>query len=199
MHHCWILPEHPLREQVETFICERYWLNFHACLRTLPRLLIAVFEESRLVAACGVQLADEQALFSQAYLTQPLENYRVSNKPLPQSENLAEVGSMAALTPTYLPHLFRAVVRLLDDKGRDVVIFTATRALQKYFRRIGVALTELETAQKSALPESVRDLWGNYYQHQPTVLAGWLTDGNVFEQMTTPRQYVLSQQREVAI
>ncbi|TDP38312.1 thermostable hemolysin [Idiomarina aquatica] len=185
MHHCWILPDHPLREQVETFICNRYWLNFNACLRTLPRLLVAVFDDEVLVAACGVQLADEQRLFSQTYLNQPLHAYQVSSRPLPAAEKLAEVGSMAALAASYLPHLFGAVVKLLGNIQRSAVIFTATRALQKYFRRMGVALTALETAQISALPESVRELWGSYYQHQPVVLAGWLTQGSAFEQLAT--------------
>ncbi len=199
MRHCWILPDHPLREQVESFICERYWLNFNACLRSLPRLLIVVFDDAKLIAACGVQLADEQPLFSQTYLTKPITGYQVNSRPLPPPERLAEVGSMAALDPSYLPLLFRAVVRLLNSHNRTAVIFTATRALQKYFSRLGIALTALETAQQSALPESTRDLWGNYYQHQPVVLAGWLEQGCVFEQLITTQDSNHISVREVAL
>lgn len=204
MHHCWILPEHPQRQQVESFICERYWLNFNACLLTLPRLLIAVFDDTTggkptLVAACGVQFADEQPLFSQIYLNQPLANYRIQNKAMPMAERLAEVGSMAALAANYLPHLFQAVVKLLRNKQRTAIIFTATRALQKYFRRMGVALTTLEIANSSALPASWRSRWGNYYQHQPVVLGGWLAQGDVFEQVPGTSSRMTQQVQEVAL
>ncbi|MGM0429234.1 MAG: thermostable hemolysin [Pseudomonadota bacterium] len=199
MRHCWILPNHPLREQVESFICEQYWLNFDACLRALPRLLIAVFDEARLVAACGVQLADEQVLFSQIYLTKSLHKYQVDSESLPKPEHLAEVGSMAALAPGYLPLLFRAVVKLLNSLNRTAVIFTATRALQRYFGRLGISLTVLETAKQSALPESTRDLWGSYYLHQPVVLAGWLKQGCVFEQLITKQASNHVSVREVAL
>ncbi|AVJ57337.1 hypothetical protein C5610_07870 [Idiomarina sp. OT37-5b] len=97
------MPDHPLRSQVEAFICERYWLNFKACLRQLPSHLLAVFDEQtdnldgELVAACGIQFADQQVLFSQAYLDRSPQHYCIDGRPLPGYGQLAEVGSMAAV------------------------------------------------------------------------------------------------------
>lgn len=203
MRHHWIMPDHPLRSQVEAFICERYWLNFKACLRQLPSHLLAVFDEQtdnldgELVAACGIQFADQQVLFSQAYLDRSPQHYCIDGRPLPGYGQLAEVGSMAAVAVDYLPSLFGAVIEELQPLGRTAVIFTATRALQKYFARQGIVLTQLAEARPTALPESVRDLWGNYYQHQPLVLAGWLKQGGVFTAHKCPMTNVVEQGRAV--
>lgn len=181
MRYFWVLPEHPHRHEVESFIRQRYWDNFNAQLRFFPTRLIALTHHGRLVAACGIQLADQQPLFSQVYLQQPLQSYLVNSRPLPDDAQLAEVGSMAAVAPIYLPELFAAVVKLLRPLARNAVIFTATRALQNYFRRIGITLTELENAQPSALVPTECAQWGSYYEHQPKVVAGWLEQGRVFE------------------
>ena len=178
MRYQWVTTTQANRSSVEAFICERYWLNFNACLSQLPEVLLALYENDTLVAACGIQFAEQKPLFSEFYLDKPLQQYSVGNKPMPALENIAEVGSMAALAPPYLPLLFQAVIDSLLSRGITAVVFTATRALQKYFARQGIELTLLAEAKKNALPESVRDIWGNYYEHTPFVLVGWLSQGH---------------------
>lgn len=178
MHYQWITPAHANRTSVEAFICDRYWLNFNACLSQLPEALLALYENNTLVAACGIQFAAQKPLFSECYLDKPLQQYSVGNKCLPAIENIAEVGSMAALAPAYLPLLFQAVIDSLLSRGITAVVFTATQALQKYFSRQGIELTLLAEAKKNALPDSIRDIWGNYYEHRPLVLGGWLNQGH---------------------
>lgn len=177
MHYQWIKPTHHHRALVETFICDRYWLNFNASLNQLPEELLAVYKNGSLVAACGIQFAEQNPLFSQCYLDKPLQQYSVGNKPLPAVEYIAEVGSMAALASSYLPLLFKAVIESLLLRGIAAVVFTATRTLQKYFARQGVELTLLAEAKKTSLPESIRGIWGNYYEHRPLVFGGWLSQG----------------------
>lgn len=182
MRYFWVLPEHPQRHEVESLIRQRYRDNFNAQLRSFPERLIALTHEQHLVAACSVQLADRQPLFSQVYLQRSLQHYVVNSHPLPDNAQLAEVGSMAAAAAAYLPELFCAVVKLLRPLGRTAVLFTATQALQKYFRRMGITLTQLECATPDVLEPAERGRWGSYYAHQPKVLAGWLEQGYVFEQ-----------------
>lgn len=92
MRYLWVLPDHPRRYEVESFIRQRYWESFNAQLRFFPTQLVALIHEERLVAACSIQLADQQPLFSQIYLRQPLQNYRVNSRRLPDDTQLAEVG-----------------------------------------------------------------------------------------------------------
>lgn len=177
MHYQWIDKSHPQRGQVEHFICERYWLSFKACLQNLPPRLLAVFHGDKLIAACGVQFAEQQELFSEQYLPQPLQQYQIHQKRIDDRRQLAEIGSMAALDASHLPVLFGVIVKALLGEQKEALVFTATRALQRYFARQGISLTQLAIAEKAALPESAQDIWGNYYNHSPMLLAGWLEQG----------------------
>lgn len=180
---------HSRRHDVEHFICERYWISFKACLQSLPDILLVVLEDNAIVAACGIQLADQRALFSEYYLDVPVEFYEVANQAMPAREKIAEVGSMAAISADYLPDLFVAIVKALTELQRDVVVFTATRYLNLKLARSGITLTTLAHANESALPLSLQDIWGDYYQHQPMVFAGWVAQRKHLKvpQQTSPR------------
>ncbi|PCJ46992.1 MAG: thermostable hemolysin-like protein [Gammaproteobacteria bacterium] len=168
---------HSRRREVEQFICERYWVSFKACLQNLPDILLVVRDENEMVAACGIQLADQRALFSEYYLAEPVESYKVANQSMPARLQIAEVGSMAAISASYLPDLFMAIINALTQLKREVAIFTATRYLHLKLSRLGITLTTLALARESALPISLQDIWGDYYQHQPMVFAGWVAQG----------------------
>lgn len=151
---------HPQRHAVERFICERYWVHFNACLNHLPPRLIAVFEGTQIVAACGMQLAEEAPLFSEYYLNQPLEQPR---------HKLAEVGSMAVLSGNYLQPLFFAIHQAAHDFQRQHLLFTVTRFLQLKLTRLGIQAQAIAPAYEQALPATLQNLWGSYYQQQPQV------------------------------
>jgi len=172
---------HTLRREVEQFICERYWISFKACLQNLPEMLLVVFEDNAIVAACGIQLAEQRALFSEYYLTNPVESYQVAHKAMPTRDKIAEVGSMAATSAVYLPLLFSAIVSALKDLRREVAVFTATRYLNLKLARSGVKLTILAQANESALPIELQSIWGDYYQHEPMVFAGWVAQGKFLQ------------------
>ena len=155
-----IEPNHPQRHAVERFICERYWVHFNACLNHLPQRLIAVFEGSKIVAACGLQLAEEGPLFSEYYLSQPLQ---------PPRHKLAEVGSMAVLSGNYLQPLFVAIHQAAHDFQRQHLLFTVTRFLQLKLTRLGIQAQAMAPAYEQALPATLQNLWGSYYQQQPQV------------------------------
>lgn len=138
---------HPQRQAVERFICERYWVQFNACLTHLPPRLIAVVEGTQIVAACGMQLAEDAPLFSEYYLNQSLEQPR---------HKLAEVGSMAVLSGNYLQTLFVTIHQAAHDLQRQYLLFTVTRFLQLKLIRLGIQ------AHEQALPESLQNLWGSF-------------------------------------
>ena len=60
MRYQWVTTTQANRSSVEAFICERYWLNFNACLSQLPEVLLALYENDTLVAACGIQFAEQK-------------------------------------------------------------------------------------------------------------------------------------------
>ena len=169
--------QHSQRRQVEQFICERYWSSFQACLIALPDMLLAVFDDDALIAACGLQFAEDRPLFSEYYLDQALTDYQVAGQRLPERNKIAEIGSMAARSADDLKPLFAAIVEITTQLNRTLVIFTATGYLQRTLRRSGVVLSELAPAHETALPNELQGIWGDYYRHHPKVLGGWLAQG----------------------
>tara|TARA_B100000700_G_C15033612_1_gene851711 strand:+ start:1847 stop:2491 length:645 start_codon:yes stop_codon:yes gene_type:complete len=170
---CWVKPSDVNRLAAEHFICERYWLSFNACITQLPEHILAVYQNDRMVAACGIQLAETRALFSEQYMTQSLGTCRVLGQLAPAREQIAEVGSMATLGRRYLPFLVDAIVLALRDIHRALVLFTATRGLAHFLERRGIELEKLATAAREKLKSDNRADWGSYYAHQPSVFAGW--------------------------
>ena len=169
----WLKPSDPRRLEAEHFICERYWFSFNACITQLPENILAVYQNDLLVAACGVQLAEQRILFSEQYMTQPLGNYSILGKRMPSRQEVAEVGSMATLGRRYLPDLVEAIVLALRDLRRTVVLFTATRGLAHFLERRGIVLQKLALAERGKLQVDTNTEWGSYYAHQPSVFAGW--------------------------
>ena len=51
------------------------------------------------------------------------------------------------------------------------VVFTAVPALRNSFRRIGIPLVTLATADGNRLPAAARAEWGDYYEQAPAVTA----------------------------
>ena len=172
-----ITRQHRRREETERFICERYWFSFKACLTSLPDTLLAVTAQGQLVAACGLQFAEQQPLFSEYYLHHPIEKLSIDANTLVGRHQIAEVSSMATTSATYLQPLFAAIVAVLQDLERTLVVFTATGYLKRSLERSGIQLKHLADATISALPEQLQGLWGDYYRHQPMVLAGWVEQG----------------------
>ncbi|KFZ28784.1 hypothetical protein IDAT_06145 [Pseudidiomarina atlantica] len=172
-----VTKQHQQRQTVEKFICDRYWTSFHACLLTLPEHLLAVYQDDELIAACGLQFADERQLFSEYYLSRPLEQHHLNGMRFPERRNVVEIGSMAARNGDDLHPLFAAVVEIASQLNKTLVVFTATRYLQRTLARSGVTLMPLADAQESALPLDLQGIWGDYYRHHPKVVCGWLAQG----------------------
>ena len=65
----------------------------------------------------------------------------------------------------------------LHAAGFTRVVFTGVPALCNAFRRMGLPLTELATADPQQLPPASQDDWGRYYQAGPKVYTGRIATG----------------------
>ncbi|MDT7525473.1 thermostable hemolysin [Pseudidiomarina sp. GXY010] len=166
-----ILPNHPKRNQVERFICDRYWLHFQACLERLPPLLLALFEDEEVVAGCAIQLAEQGPMFSEYYLPTAAQNFVTTRVAATVSrQQLAEIGSLAVADGRYLTPLFSAVYQAATALNKNYLLFTVTRFLQLKLQRLGIQTQPLGLAHEQQLPSTLQGLWGNYYQQQPQVI-----------------------------
>lgn len=183
--------QHPRRAEVEQFICQKYWFSFAACLSQLPEhLLCLTTSDGEIVAACAMTPAAERPLFSERYLSAPVETQLSETFHTPvQRRQIAEVGSLACRDFSWLPVLFASVVDCAELLAIPYLLFTATAQLRRHLERFKLPTAIIAEAPAVALPETERQQWGSYYQRHPLVLAGRTADGH---------DLLLSMQQQVA-
>lgn len=176
-----LLPGHPERAAVESFIAGIYHERFGAQLSQFPRHLLAYHDvEGRLLAAVGLRYAGDGPLFLERYLDEPIEQALArAGRATAKRERIAEVGNFATRTPGIARELIVQLAWLLRTGGMDVVAFVATRQLRNAFDRLNLAPVELAIAQASRVGEQ-RQHWGSYYDTQPRVMCGDLAQGIAF-------------------
>lgn len=88
-----------------------------------------------------------------------------------ERSKIAEVGNLASNNCLGNGRvLVMAMTELLCTAGFEWVVFTSTAHLRLFFRRLRVTLLKLGNADFSRLTD-IKSYWGNYYEHQPEVVA----------------------------
>jgi len=161
------------RGRVERFIEQTFHRAYGAeILRHYPTLMSVHDQNDTILAALGFRFAKNESLFLEQYLDVPVElqlgDYY--HKPI-EREVVAEVGNLASLGQGASIFLFAALNAYLARQGIQIVTFTATDFLHRYFTKLGMNTVELGEAKQ----ERLLDLgvsWGTYYKENPCVIAG---------------------------
>lgn len=163
------------RGPVESFIATTYEARFGASLDDFAPLLVSLRRGDALVAAAGVRRAPA-SLFLEAYLGEPLEARlgRLGHTGVPR-QAVAEVGQLATRHPRHLRALMAMLAAHLCADGVDWVGITATRELRQTFGRLGMSWQTLVDAD-AACAGIDPGPWGDYYAHDPQVIAGRLSE-----------------------
>ncbi len=127
-------------------------------------------------AALGFRRASGGPLFLEAYLDASIEV--VLRNRLGRTiarHNIIEIGNLATESA---PAVIALWAKTANDLGGEAEIAVAvlTAPLRAMFGRLGVRIYELVAAQ----PHRIADAnlhWGDYYQQDPIVCAGLITDG----------------------
>jgi len=169
---------HPLRWSFEEFIADRYQRAYGARVtHFLPQLLGVRDAVGGWRAGAGYAPALAGALFVEQYLDQRVEQTlaAVLGRPVARSE-IAEVGNLAAVSAGMARILVPRLARHLHRFGYRWVVFTATRALRNSFLRLGLRPLRLAPADPARLIDRGAS-WGEYYAHDPVVMAGRIALG----------------------
>jgi hypothetical protein len=161
------------RAEVEHFIHDCYALAYGANVATfMPQIMSLRNGHGQISAALGYRKAGTSPLFLESYLEQPIESYLegISGKSV-KRENIIEVGNLASASSGGNRLLITALSGLLQGKGADWVVFTATPTLLNSFSRMGLHPYALSLANREAVDDSSGD-WGRYYEQAPIVVAG---------------------------
>jgi len=167
------------RDAVEHFIRERFRESYGAHLASfMPRLFSLNGEDEQIVAGFGLREAAQESLFLERYLQIPVEACitRHLGRPVLR-EHIVEVGHFAGLSAGDTRLMIRALTQCLFREGFHWVCFTGTTALRNAFHRLALAPVELARAERFHLGKDELSLWGNYYDHDPRVLFGNVTEG----------------------
>ncbi len=174
-----VYPGHALRAEAERLVEGVYASTFAVRLAGHFPVLIAVTDEdNRVVAAAGCRRADDELLFLEQYLDEPIESALCgqTDKPVARSE-VMEIGSLAATgVGPAAQMLFAALAAYLHEEGAIYAVATATRRLRSAFRAFGFGANEIAPANLAKLPNGGAD-WRGYFKHDPVVVWGHVSSG----------------------
>lgn len=161
------------RAETEAFIHTIYRERFGADVRHFAPMLVSLRDaDGSVVAAAGYRAGDDEPLFLERYLDQPIDA-RLSETcqhPVPR-HRLVEVGHLAASRAGAGRLVIALLGGHLSAQGFQWVVSTLTQELRHLFLRLGIAPVALGVADPELLGEEAA-FWGSYYDHRPVVLAG---------------------------
>ena len=168
---------HPDRHRTERFVRAVFELCYGADIRSFYPTLLAFTQHAELMGVAGYRGAAEQALFSEQYLDQPLEQLIGAhwNEPVERSR-IVEVGNLALASPGQARWVIAAVTLFLHTAGYRWVLFTAVKPLINAFRRLGLNPLTLALADPARLADDGQQ-WGSYYAGNPSVCVGDIEAG----------------------
>lgn len=160
----------PSRKGVEAFIRNIFYQAHSAHLKCYLPELFAAKRHDQVVAAVGVRFIDQAPIFLERYLEQSVEQLLTDVIGVELERNqIAEVGNLGSL-PGESRLLISFLVELLFEKGLKWAVCTGTNAVRALLKRMGIEFEVIKKAEPELLGEDRFD-WGNYYQHNPLVLA----------------------------
>lgn len=165
------------RAQIKDFISRQFAFHFGAEASIEPPVLIGAWNAQRqLVGALGLRTF-AHGFFSQKYLAQPL--FQVMQSALVRDVLVRDIGPtavvevvhLAVASPAIITPLLEALADHLNEAGFRYLVCTATRCLQRFFRKRGWSITTLAKAEPTALGTDAA-AWGAYYAQEPAVIVG---------------------------
>ncbi|OZI63377.1 thermostable hemolysin [Bordetella genomosp. 11] len=163
----------PLRERVESYICQRYRQRYGANITESLPVLVSLQADGEILAAAGYRDA-YFPLFLERYLSAPVERYLGDGGRPVARHRIVEVGHFAAMRPGAGRRLVPLLAMHLHQQGYEWAVSTLTSELHHLFSRMGLAHRSLALASEMRLDAGERADWGDYYAHRPEVFAGHL-------------------------
>ncbi len=168
----------PVRGELERFIATAFRDRHGAQIGSfMPDLLGMRNVTGELRAVAGYRTAQQERLFLEQYLDQPVETVLAAKLARPvERAQIIEIGNLASNGCRQARHLVSLLPPYLLDRGYTWVVFTATSLVRNVLESVGAELVELAVADRSRVTIG-NDMWGAYYRNDPRVMAGYLPDG----------------------
>jgi hypothetical protein len=167
-------PTHSRRRETEALIEECFRAAFGARLDGHYRQIAAWrLADGSLRAAAGIRFAEEERLFLEQYLDEPIEQAVARRFKSPVArDDIVEIGALAADGPASALEFFNELAtQLASQRGRRFAVATVRPELRRLLRRAGFDLRALASADPSRLAAGATS-WGTYYDGGPQVCVG---------------------------
>lgn len=165
------------RQQVETYINNKFEASYGATLSEYLPLFLTMRCADQLSGAAGISVASvEQSLFLEQYLDLPIEQELTRSLGSEiERQDIVEIGNLVATTSGASRIVFIVLASLLYEAGFEWMAFTATKPLLASLQKLDFNYHSLGRAQSSRLTTNSAANWGSYYQNEPEVVAGRLS------------------------
>ena len=170
-------PNSDQRARLEQFIASKFNSAYGASIVEFFPLLLSRTDENQLSSVVGLRPGTERPLFLEQYLDCPLEE-AISRQSGIQVERdrLMEIGNLASSYKSGNQLMFILLTAVLARAGYTWVVFTATSQVRSLLTRLEFHPVTLCEADESRLVNK-QQVWGSYYQSQPMVQAGSVSQG----------------------
>lgn len=167
----------PERARVESFIQRIYAESYNAKITVNYPTLMSVRDlEGNIMAAVGFRPAGDERLFLEQYTVAPIEESlsQIYSRTI-RRRQIAEIGNLASSGGGASIFLFMAMASHLNNKGIGHAVVTGTDYLHKKFINLGLNPQKICDATPEAVSGKTEQ-WGSYYDTNPRVLTGSITD-----------------------
>lgn len=165
------------RQRVEQYVFDQFQLNHGASVRDFLPLLLTMSCQGGFTANVGIRPASGQDLYLERYLPDTTEQLlsKLAGQRVERA-HCVEIGNLVATQRGSSRLLFLILAAVLQRAGFGWLVFTATPQVQNTIKRLGFKLYGLGDADPSVLDADSLNNWGSYYDSQPQVVAGNLSE-----------------------
>lgn len=166
-------PEAEDRSELEQFVHRVFSAAYDADIKEfMPQLMSLRNTSGELLAVCGLRHAENNALFLERYLRNPVEAILTQKSGQQvQRADVVEIGNLAVAYPETVRSLLASISLYLHGTSTTWGVFTGIPKLKNALSKLNMHLLPLGLATLAHLPEDEQAAWGRYYDEKPQVMA----------------------------
>lgn len=170
------MPESPSRQEVESYIRNKFRRSYNAQVDTFMPQLLTVSCNGSYSAAVGIRNAAGGPLYLENYLEERIESVLARRLGVDvRRERLVEIGNLVSTWRGSSQLLFLFLTLLLRRIGCEWVAFTATGEVERLLQKMQFKAHTLCEARREQVGGDAGK-WGSYYETRPHVMAGYVPD-----------------------
>jgi hypothetical protein len=155
--------------QATEVVKEKFRSSYKATVEPSPQYFAVTLDnEERILSCAGITFADHRTLFSEQYLSQPIETILSERfeKPIDRS-TIVEIGSLISHHLTAGMIMVNMIPLLAWCMGGHYLLCTVTPRVREMMESCQIDFEPLLTADPERLANDGGKNWGSYYSKMP--------------------------------